>query len=422
MNTIQPHRNGSPEHANTGRRLPWHWLLLAAALLAAAWGGWMLWGPMPIARPLPPGAGERFWLKDVAGAGDLKPLQHRQVNLLGRFTGHTVVVEGEMAGRSGFYVLAPLAERRSSYADGSETGLAVLVQRGWTPTRESAQVLIPPKHDVSIQGRLAIPALGTESKAAVESGLFRKNLSLPRYASEIGVPLVPMVVLEQPNSDTSERDIRQDAFQRRWPQLYPQDKSRARKGWAMLVLAAALAALGLWARPRRRHDKAPAFAETVPDPAADAGHPAGAVFPLWRHAKVLAVLGIAAVAAASMVVRYQNEFSRLQQVEVGSTPLQPGSLGQLVFRNDSASRIAMLLHCHDKVRAGGKPLFSGAVVLPPNASVQFDVNPEYAGRVPPIIREKSCEAVWRGPFGIERSAWWVTWRPMQSAHKTTFLD
>jgi hypothetical protein len=220
---------------------------------------------MPIARPLPPAAQERFRLKDLVDATDLKTLEHRQVNLLGRFTGPTVIVEGEMAGRSGFYVLSPLAERRTTYVDGAETGLAVLVQHGWVASRERAQGFTAPKHDLSIAGRLAMPAWGTEPTAAGEAGTFRKNLRLQAYASEIGVRLVPMVVLQEPGSDWSEKDIRQDFFQRRWPQLYPQDRAIARNGRGLLVLAAVLAALATWVSPMRRRRSAPAFARTVPD-------------------------------------------------------------------------------------------------------------------------------------------------------------
>jgi cytochrome oxidase assembly protein ShyY1 len=224
---------------------------------------------MPIARPLPPAARERVWLKEVADASDRRAFQHRQVSLLGRFTGQTVFLEGDMGGRSGFYVLSPLAERRSSYVDGAETGLTVLVQQGWVPTRERARNLVLPAHDLVIQGRLASPSRGTESKAAGETGLFRKNLSLQAYASEIGVPLIPMVVLQEPGSEWSEQDIRQDAFQRRWPELYPQDRFMKPKGWALLLAAAVFAGLGVRAWRRRSPAKDSRFAETIPERAGE---------------------------------------------------------------------------------------------------------------------------------------------------------
>lgn len=326
-----------------------------------------------------------------------------------------------MAGRSGFYVLAPLAEMRAPYGTGAKTGLTVLVLQGWVPTRKRAQEHILTKHDLLIQGRLAIPNLGAESKAAGETGLFRKNLSLEGYAREIGVPLLPMVLLQEPGSEWSDKDIRQDAFQRRWPELYPQDRSMARKGWALLVLAGALAALSFWVRPARRKSRDSEFAETIPYPEGDADRPAGAMFLVRRHAKVLAALGLITVVAASVVLHYRSEFSRLKQVGIGSTPHQPGSLEKLVFKNNSSSKIEFLLRCHHKAR-DGEILFSRAIVLPPNASVEFGVHPEHADQLPRIVRDKSCEAIWRGPLGIERSAWWANWRYRKSAHKSTFAD
>jgi surfeit locus 1 family protein len=231
---------------------PWHWLLAAAAVLAAIMGAWTLWGRMPLATPLPPSPGQLFQLKEVANAADPKSLQHRQVILVGRYTGHTVVLEGrDMAGRSGFYVLSPLVEK-------GDTGLALLVQQGWVRKREFVKDRRPPRGNVVIEGRLAIPSLGVEAKAAGETGLIRQNLSLQGYASELGIRLVSMVVLQEPGSEWSENDIRQDLFQRRWPELYPRDRNIARNGWAMLALAAALAAIAVRIRPRRRPSVPPA--------------------------------------------------------------------------------------------------------------------------------------------------------------------
>lgn len=208
-----------------------------------------MWGPAqrPVANALPRLAEERlFPLKEVVDAANVASLQHRQVKLVGKHTGHTVVLKGrDMAGRSGYYVLEPFIEK-------GENGLAVLVQRGWvspnTPNLERR--LVTPKHDLVIEGRLAIPSLGADAKAANETGLIRENLSLQRYAQEIGMPLVPMVILQEPGDGWTEQQIREDLFQRRWSELYPQDKNLSRNAWALLVIGLVLAALGLWLRPR----------------------------------------------------------------------------------------------------------------------------------------------------------------------------
>lgn len=254
MKPLHPGGKAPGKDPDTAPGLPWHWFFRAAALLLGAMGAWTLWGRMPIAQPMPP-VHEVFQLRQVANAADLKLLQHRQVFLRGRFTGHAVALEGrDMAGRSGFYVLAPFLEKGASYVDKSETGMAVLVLRGWVPsgTRNLEQILLIERHDVLIEGRLAIPSLGDAREAAAEKGFTRRNLSVEAYGREIGVPLLAMVVLQQPGADWSEQDIRQDFYRRRWPELYPQDRHIARNGWAMLVAAIALAALGLRARGRRR--------------------------------------------------------------------------------------------------------------------------------------------------------------------------
>src|SRR6478609_9170629 len=93
----------------TKNDFPWHWLLAAAALLAAFMAAASLWGPVPPAKRLPVPSREFFPLKEVATAADPRAFQHRQVFLSGRFTGHVVILKGrDMAGRSGYYVLSPL--------------------------------------------------------------------------------------------------------------------------------------------------------------------------------------------------------------------------------------------------------------------------------------------------------------------------
>jgi len=264
MSTTPRIRKYPVSRQNILRGLPWHWLFGTMAFIAAFIGAWILWGPMPKAKQLPPPPVERLWLRDVAATTDPNLYQHRQVELVGRFTGHTVMLEGNMAGRSGFYVLAPLAEMRKSYVDGAQTGLNVLVQLGWVSSRERAQAHRLVKHDLIISGRLAIPTLGDDTIAAGETGLFRRNLSLQRYASEIGVPLIPMVILQEPNFEWTDESIRQSSVGYRWPELYPQDKYRGRKGWTMLILAAPLAAFGINMRRRRNQNSDSAFAETAP--------------------------------------------------------------------------------------------------------------------------------------------------------------
>jgi hypothetical protein len=128
-----------------------------------------------------------------------------------------------------------------------------------------------------------------------------------------------------------------------------------------------------------------------------------------------------ALAAMLLVFRYVNDFSRLKRVEVGNTPIQPGTISKIVFTNNQSSKVEFMLRCHFKVRSDGKALFAEAISLPPNGSVEFDVNPDLADReLPRMIANKACEAIWQGPFGIKRSAWWVSWEFGRPARKVTF--
>ena len=178
MNPSQSGRSNPAARPHPSSGPPWQWLLAALALVAGAFGAWTLWGPMPMAIPLPTTggtSGEIIQIKDVMSAAEPRSLQHRQVQLVGRFKAeHTVVLKGrDMAGRSGFYVLTPLVER-------GNTGLGVLVQRGWVPSGtadlEKRLTTFTPKHDLVIHGRLAMPDLGVAELAAGERGLERKNL------------------------------------------------------------------------------------------------------------------------------------------------------------------------------------------------------------------------------------------------------
>ncbi len=212
---------------------------------------------MPAAIPLPTTggtSGEIIHLKDVVDSANPNSLQHRQVQLVGRFKAEfTVVLRGrDMAGRSGNYVFTPLIER-------GNTGLAVLVQRGWIPSGtsnlEERLKTFTPRHDLVIHGRLAKPDLGDAIGAASERGLVRKNLSLANYSAEAGVALAPMVVLEEFETTTSAQDIRGSFFQRRWPELYPQDRTMALSGWAALAGSVFLALLSAVARRKQKSSR-----------------------------------------------------------------------------------------------------------------------------------------------------------------------
>lgn len=248
MDTIpQDWEDETDESEASGRRRPWHWLLWAAALLVGGLGAWTLWSPMPMARPLPGPALEVTPLKDVASASGA--IQHKQVHLRGQFREHVVALEGrDMAGRRGYYVVQPFTES-------GEGGQTILVLRGWVPPTARGTVenyLGAVRHDEYIHGRLALPDLGDEAKAASETGKFRRNLSLSRFAGETGLSLLPVVVLQQPGPAWDEKSIRVNLFKMRWPALYPRDRYIRPGGYGLLALAAVLAAMGVRAWRGRR--------------------------------------------------------------------------------------------------------------------------------------------------------------------------
>ncbi len=116
-----------------------------------------------------------------------------------------------------------------------------------------------------------------------------------------------------------------------------------------------------------------------------------------------------------------KDFSRVKQVEIANTPIEPGTISKVLFTNTASKKVDFIVNCHFKVRADGKPLFVGNISLPPNGSLEFDVNPELSGReLPRIIASKACEGVWQGPFGMKRSVWWVSWEYGRPAHKVSF--
>lgn len=135
-------------------------------------------------------------------------------------------------------------------------------------------------------------------------------------------------------------------------------------------------------------------------------------------ARTFAALVILLMAAAFVYLHYRNQFARVQRVEVESTPPVPGTLNRFIFRNHSSKKAEFALRCYVNTRIEGRLRFSQAVVLPPNASVEVDVFPEFAGRaLPRMIENRACLAVWRGPFGSERQAWWVNWQPIKPPRK-----
>ena len=112
---------------------------------------------------------------------------------------HTVYLDNRpMAGRTGFWVLTPLALQGS--------GRMVLVQRGWVPRDFNERTRLPtiatPAGLVRVEGRIAPPPSRLYAFKGDDVGLIRQNLDLNAFRLETGLPLLDAPVLQTgPASD-----------------------------------------------------------------------------------------------------------------------------------------------------------------------------------------------------------------------------
>ena len=169
---------------------------------------------------------------------------HRQATVLGTWLPqHTVHLDNrQMNGRVGFFVLTPL--RLSD-------GTVMVVQRGWRPRdfqdRSRLAPVPTPEGTVDVTGRLARnPARLYEFEAAA-SGPIRQNLDLAAFATETGLRLRPVSLLQ--TSDSAD-----DGLLRSWP--LPAADVHKHYGYAFqwFALCALIAGLHVWfriLRPRR---------------------------------------------------------------------------------------------------------------------------------------------------------------------------
>lgn len=129
----------------------------------------------------------------------------RLIDLSGRWQPQlTVYLDNRpMNGKPGFWVMTPLL------LTGSDK--AVLVQRGWIPRNfQDRTVLAPietPEQPVNLRGRMA-PAPGKlYAFKGADTGLIRQNLNILDFASETGLPLLPVLVIQvDPASEGLQRD------------------------------------------------------------------------------------------------------------------------------------------------------------------------------------------------------------------------
>lgn len=120
---------------------------------------------------------------------------HRKMVLKGQWLPeHTVYLDNrQMQGRSGFFVMTPMKL--------AETGVVVLVQRGWAPRSFTDRLALPqvetPNQSIEISGRLAPWPSRLYDFGGMESGVMRQNLDLTLFRQQTGLPLQDLSVIQE---------------------------------------------------------------------------------------------------------------------------------------------------------------------------------------------------------------------------------
>jgi surfeit locus 1 family protein len=182
-----------------------------------------------------------------------EPQHYRPVYLRGRWIPErNVFLENrQMSARVGFYLVTPLQ------IDGRPE--VVLVQRGWVPRDLRDRTLVPaiasPAGTVEVKGHIAPPPARLYEFAPSTSGLIRQNLDLGEFATETGLPLLPLSVLQSDSASTAG-----DGLLRQWPRPAVDVQKHYGYAFQWFALCALMAGLYVWfqlVRPRlqrRKHD------------------------------------------------------------------------------------------------------------------------------------------------------------------------
>lgn len=137
---------------------------------------------------------------------DPSAILYRAARLRGTWlAAHTVFLDNrQMGGKPGFYVVTPLR------LEGGER--VVVVQRGWVQRNflDRAQLpVLPPLASgvVEVQGRMAPPPATLYAFEGADVATIRQNLDLAQYAQQVGMPLLPVSLVQWgPSSEGVARD------------------------------------------------------------------------------------------------------------------------------------------------------------------------------------------------------------------------
>ncbi|MEO7954420.1 MAG: SURF1 family protein [Polaromonas sp.] len=132
---------------------------------------------------------------------------HRRVIVQGVWqTARTIYLDNRpMSGRTGFWVVTPLALQGSNRM--------ILVQRGWVPRDFADRTHLPevltPAGLVTVEGRIAPPPSKLYEFKGVDLGPIRQNLDIGAFRLETGLPLLNASLLQLGTSS--------DGLLREWP-------------------------------------------------------------------------------------------------------------------------------------------------------------------------------------------------------------
>lgn len=119
---------------------------------------------------------------------------HRKIVVSGHWVpSATVFLDNrQMGGRPGFFVVTPLWL--------TDSGGAVLIQRGWVPRDAMDRSKLPALPDepaeITVKGRIAPPPGRLYEFAGAASGVIRQNLDLDTYAQEFSLSLRPLSIVQ----------------------------------------------------------------------------------------------------------------------------------------------------------------------------------------------------------------------------------
>ncbi len=179
----------------------------------------------------------------LLATSDTMTLMHQRAKLRGSWAPLKTMVFLEnrpMNGRTGFVVVMPFV------LEGDKG--ALLVQRGWVPRGMDDRTRVPQIETaagmVEIEGRMALPPSDLYSLGGPTGGTIRQNLSLPQFASETGLPLLPLTL--QQNGESPEGLLRE------WPVLNMGIEKNYGYAAQWFGMAALFSLLYLWFQMVRR--------------------------------------------------------------------------------------------------------------------------------------------------------------------------